>query len=272
VTGSRLATAEAVVATAAAAGATLVCAGFSFACAVVAGGGVKCWGNYSSAGFTGVSTTPIDVPNISGAVSVGCGTSHACVLTTSGGVKCWGRNAAGQLGHSAKGAGDFGVADVTGLTSGVRAIAVRIDSTCALMNNGGVKCWGNNNDGQLGNGTPFGYENGSVTPVDVTGIGAESNARAIATGYAACAVLPGGVKCWGANQERELGNNSNVEHVNTPVDVANLATGVTAISTDHHGCAAVGLEVKCWGANGFGQVGLGSAGGNVPTPAAVVGL
>lgn len=86
------------------------------------------------------------------AIFVDAGSSHSCALTRQGGVKCWGYNTFGRLGDGTNETRNLPV-DVVGLSSGVKAIAVGGDFTCAFTAGGGVKCWGYNAQGQLGDGT-----------------------------------------------------------------------------------------------------------------------
>lgn len=176
---------------------------------------------------------------------------------------------------------------VQGLASGVQAVAVGTFFTCALVN-GGVQCWGDNSNGQLGNGTTT---NSSV-PVEVEGLtsgvqaswrpvqvqGLSSGVQAIATGYVhTCALVNGGVRCWGSNYYGELGNGSTTYPdanvgIAVPVEVVGLASGVQAIAAgEYHTCAVVNGGVQCWGRNVSGQLGNNST-GESHVPVAVVGL
>jgi alpha-tubulin suppressor-like RCC1 family protein len=228
-------------------------------CALTTAGGVKCWG-WNGAGQLGNGTnnnsnTPVDVSGLtSGVQAIALGSYHTCALTTAGGVKCWGWNGAGQLGNGTTNDSTTPV-DVSGLTSGVRAITVRYANTCALTSSGGVKCWGWNLAGQLGDGT---YNN-SNTPVDVSGL--TSGVQAINAGHMhTCALTTaGGVKCWGLNSDGQLGNGTN-NNSNTPVDVYSLTAGVQAIAAggDHNCALTASGGIKCWGWNGYGQLGNNS--------------
>ena len=91
--------------------------------------------------------------------------THTCALASAGGVKCWGPNGDGQLGDDSRRTA-AGPVEVSGLTSGIVAIAVGGSHTCAITKERGLKCWGDNSNGQLGDGS----STNSPTPVDVVGL------------------------------------------------------------------------------------------------------
>src|SRR5207245_2081803 len=112
------------------------------------------------------STIPVDVTGLSsGVAAVAAGGYHTCARTTAGGLKCWGSNSNGQLGDGTTTNRTTPV-DVSGLSSGVTAVAGGCFQTCAVTTAGGLQCWGRNDHGQLGDGTTT----QRLTPVDVTGL------------------------------------------------------------------------------------------------------
>ena len=107
-----------------------------------------------------------------GLTAIALGGFHTCALTTGGGVKCWGANSSGQLGDGTE-TDRLTPVDVSGLPSGVAAIAAGDGHTCAVTTGGGATCWGYKGFGQLGDGTVI----FSPIPVDVVGFGGAQVAR-----------------------------------------------------------------------------------------------
>ena len=241
-------------------GVAAVAAGVAYhACALTTAGGVKCWGR-NGYGQVGDSTTTerhtaVDVAGLSsGVAAIAAGSEYTCALTTAGGVKCWGNNYYGNLGDNTTTTRTTPVA-VAGLSSGVAAIAAHSYHTCALTTAGGVKCWGNNGNGQLGDTTTTNRS----TPVAVSGLSSGVAAIAAGTDFTCALTTAGGVKCWGFNYYGNLGDNTTTDRA-TPVAVAGLSSGVAAIAAgSYHACALTTAGgVKCWGYNGYGQVGDGT--------------
>ena len=236
---------------------------------------MKCWGlnQNGQLGDNGASLirfAPADVSGLtSGAAAIAAGLLTTCAVTTGGAAKCWGANGVGQLGDGTTTSPALVPVNVSGLASGVAAIATYGGHSCALTTVGGVKCWGQNNSGQLGTGFP---PNSSLVPVDVISapsMPALTGANAIAVNFASsCALKNGGVLCWGDNSVGQLGNNLVFSSSNVPVSVLSGDSlpplgGVDAIATGRsHVCALTNVGgVKCWGFNSSGQLGEG---GNAP--------
>ncbi len=138
-------------------------------CAVANNGEISCW-NANDQGQLGIgSMTPKHTPNnifdLTDFSAVAGGQSHVCALTVGGGVKCWGDDGYGQLGDGGN-TSNTQTVGVMGLSTGVLSIAAGGFHSCAVMATGGVKCWGDNQIGELGDGTT----NNSSTPVDVVGL------------------------------------------------------------------------------------------------------
>jgi alpha-tubulin suppressor-like RCC1 family protein len=195
--------------------AVAISAGWWHTCALLASGGIDCWGSNGS-GQLGIGTyggshsTPVPVSGISNAIAISAGGEHTCALLSGGGVDCWGANYYGELGD---GSAEMRLTPVpvSGITNATAISASQRNHTCALLSGGGVDCWGANFSGQLGNGT----EEESWTAVAVSGI---TNAVAVsAGGYHSCALLAGGmVDCWG--EGGLLGDGSGEDSL-TPVAV-----------------------------------------------------
>jgi alpha-tubulin suppressor-like RCC1 family protein len=253
-----------------------ITAGFAHTCVRTTSGGMKCWGD-NDYGQLGDGSSmprlgPFDVTGLAGIASVSAGSSHTCAVTGSGGLKCWGFNLFGLLGDGTTTDRSTPTA-VVGLTSGVAAVSAGTSYTCALTTGGGVKCWGDNSSGQLGDGTTTGH----LTPADVQGL--TSGVVSVATshglygdGHTCALTTGGGVKCWGDNSWGTVGDGTRTTR-STPTDVVGLTSGVTSVTFgDYHACALTTAGgVKCWGENGYGELGDGTVGVRL-TPTDVVGL
>jgi alpha-tubulin suppressor-like RCC1 family protein len=253
----------------------LITAGPLHTCALDANGAVRCWGDNSN-GELGIGSIqpraqPVQVVGLgTGMQAVAAKGEFSCALTTAGGVRCWGANSHGELGDGTTVRRPAPV-PVTGLGSGVKAIAPGDTHTCALTTAGAVLCWGNNTLGQLGDGT----KTQRLTPVAVAGL--SSGVRAIASGgNHTCAVTTtGAVFCWGENIAGQLGDGTTSQR-STPVQVSGLS-GIQSVSLGYYHSCALGTSgaVSCWGYAAVGSVGDGSTGDDSQhrlTPVPVTGL
>jgi prepilin-type N-terminal cleavage/methylation domain-containing protein len=240
---------------------------YSHSCAVTSTGSVKCWGQNTSGklgnGTGSNSASPVDVVGVSSAVSVSAGGDHTCVVLSDKTIQCWGENGSGELGNNSTSDSSSPV-NVYGITNALSVDTSSYQSSCALLADGSVKCWGQNTYGKLGNNSTV---NSSV-PVNVYGI---TNAVGLSVGHvSSCALLAGGsVKCWGSNPVGQLGDGSTTGSP-IPVSVTGITNAVD-VSTSTGGnfsCAVIsGGTVKCWGENAYGTLGnsaTASANSSVP--------
>lgn len=238
------------------------------ACAAMTDGKVRCWGANGS-GQSGIDpafskelTTPKEVPNLTKVKMVAATGGTTCVLLDDGTVKCFGGNGAGQLGRG--GAADANPHHVPELVTGVSGatfIAGGSGGTfCAIVANGGLKCWGSNFYGQIGDGTTV---TPKTSPVDVCAPGATTTPCTPATGAKfvfggdrhTCAVFAGDqVACWGENDDGECGQTPGAVNA-FPRNVAGL-TATFLAAGNSVSCAASAGGAKCWGSNGIaGRIG-----------------
>jgi alpha-tubulin suppressor-like RCC1 family protein len=227
------------------------------------------------------------------------GAFHTCALLEGGMVKCWGDNTFGQLGRGTGGgqtqldplednstfpATEMYVNLGTGRTA--KALAAGAYHTCAILDNDQLKCWGENDRGQLGQGdtlvrgtdgvsTTAGFVGGgmgdALAPIN---LGTGRTAKAVAAGSLhTCAILDTNqVKCWGVGEPARLGYGDNLDRGSDPgqmgdfLPVVDLGTGRTAtkiVTSAHNTCVILdNNHVKCWGFNFSCALGIDGNAGN----------
>jgi alpha-tubulin suppressor-like RCC1 family protein len=145
--------------------------------------------------------------------------------------------------------------DVVGLTSGAIALDVGSMHACAVLEGGGVRCWGYNSNGQLGDGTTATRS----VPVDVVGLMEEQRVVTAGDSHSCVTSVTGVASCWGNNSHGRLGNGTDTAST-TPVQVSGPSRDYRSITAaSQHTCArSASDEVWCWGANWSGQLGDGT--------------
>jgi alpha-tubulin suppressor-like RCC1 family protein len=190
---------------------------------------------------------------------ISAGREHTCVLFAGGSVRCWGKGAGGRLGTgSVASIGDDETpATIPDVALGGRAVQITAGHThtCALLDTGRVRCWGDNAEGQLGYGhtRDIGDDEAPASAGDVTLD--EPVTQIIAGDALTCALLASGrVRCWGNSSEGETGHgldHSNIGDDEEPTAYPALELGgrVTQIASSYASpCALLeGGSVRCWG-------------------------
>jgi alpha-tubulin suppressor-like RCC1 family protein len=263
-------------------------------CALFREGKLKCWGG-NTIGELGLGDTKnrggqpgemgdvlpfVDLGTNARVTSIAGGLGHFCALLDSGQIKCWGECGFGQLGlyqpnNLGDEPGEMGDALPTvDLGAGLRATAITTgsDYTCALLDNGGVKCWGFNNNGELGLGDTQDRGNlpgqmGDALPL--VDLGTSAKVTSLVAGYNhTCALFDNGkVKCWGLNSSGELGLGDTKNRGESPtqmgahlpfVDLGTDARVTSIAASASFTCALLDAgQIKCWGNNFGGVLGLG---------------
>ena len=240
---------------------TRVSAGALHTCSILDDGSVSCWGENSNGqlgdGTRTGSSNPqkASMPLGRSAIEISTGSYHTCALMDDSSVRCWGSNEFGQLGDGTT----IEKTTPVSVDLGHGALAVGISSgeahSCAVLENGTAMCWGENSNGQLGDGTRANRN----SPVEVFTGGILVN-HISAGSYHTCAILEDrSAKCWGDNWHGQLGDGSTVDRLR-PRDVA-IPGDSDVVSLDagpFHTCSGLNDgSLYCWGFNGFGQLGVG---------------
>ena len=252
---------------------TQISSGSYHTCAVLDDGSVSCWGDNANGQLgdgTRVGHTVPDsvlLPLGKSAVSISAGSYHTCAVLDDGSLRCWGSNEFGQLGDGTSIERTSPVSVDLGPGRTAVSVSVGESHTCAVLDDSGVKCWGENSNGQIGDGT----STNRFSPVSVD-LGGGDTAVSVSSGsYHTCAITDDrSVKCWGDNWHGQLGDGSTGDRISpTSVELPGNSSAVTLSSGSFHTC--VGLNdgsMFCWGYNAYGQLG-NSATTNSNAPSAV---
>jgi hypothetical protein len=222
--------------------------------------------------------TPATASNINDAIGLAEGTFSTCAMLRDTTVRCWGQNESGELGDGTRDASAVpvevqnltGAVAVTANASTHAGCATCYGYSCALLSDGGtVRCWGENMDGELGNGqTTY-----SSTPVEVSNLSGVVSLTA-GEGNVFAVLSDGTIAGWGINSTGQLGPVPDVDggpmsDQTQPVRVQMLDHVTAVCGGAQHVCALLSDGgVQCWGDNSYGQLGNGQYTAS-PTPIAV---
>jgi alpha-tubulin suppressor-like RCC1 family protein len=236
------------------------------ACGLTAGGAAWCWG-FNFFGNLGDGTldnsaTPVSVrlpAGVTGFRAISPGGAYTCGVSTDGDVYCWGFNSVGQLGDGTEDSRETPAKVSTPAGVLFDTVHAAYDHACAVSRGGELYCWGNNESGQLGDGTTTSRQ----APVKVSASGGMTFAAVSGEVDRTCALTKTGgeLYCWGQNPSGQLGNGTQVD-ASKPVKVLLPAgVGVTTMSSGPMvTCATTTAgEAFCWGENLNGLLGNGSA-------------
>ena len=261
-------------------------------CAILDGSSVRCWGNETNGrlGIPGGSqvgdnetpdaVAPVDLGAGRAARALALGAKHTCVLLDTHQIRCFGDGSQGATGQGTT--ADVGDDEAPGSVAPVdlgpgrtaTAVTAGASHTCAILDTGQVRCWGNGQNGRLGS-VATAVANPAPAAVPLVNLGAGRTAVAIAAGGSfTCAILDTGqLRCWGFNGSGQLGFSTTAAGLGsslgdaageTPASVppVDLGPGRTAIAVSagaSHTCVILDNGVvRCFGKGTDGRLGYGT--------------
>ena len=233
--------------------------GHDTTCGVTVDGAAYCWGeNYhgqlgdGAHGIANRRSTPVPVLGGLSFASVSPGLSHTCGLGVDGSAYCWGSNGDGRLGDGGTGYLGLSPRPVAGGVN-FTSVSAGYYHTCGVTVTGDAYCWGQNDSGQLGDGSTT----DRLTPVLVAG-GLSFNSVSAAIDHTCGVTATGDAYCWGQNDYGQLGDGSTAWSA-PPVRVESSGSFGSVSAGKYHTCGVTATgDAYCWGQNDSGQLGHGS--------------
>ncbi|MGK7312150.1 MAG: Ig-like domain-containing protein [Candidatus Longimicrobiales bacterium M2_2A_002] len=197
-------------------------------------------------------------------VRIRAGGGHSCGITVPGHAYCWGADDRGQLGNAVDALYFDSPRPVAGGHALVQ-VSTGANHTCGVTTDSAVLCWGDNDRGQLGDGTTT--DRPIPAPVSTSASFVQVSAGANHT----CGLTATGeLLCWGANAFGQLGDGSSTDS-STPVAVSSQESFARVSAGSEFTCATTTADTAfCWGLNNLGQLGNGTTTSS-STPTAVAG-
>ena len=242
-----------------------IATGENHSCARTMDGLAWCWGRNDRGQLGTGDALPYSQPQqvmdgavpLSGVEELALTDASTCARLTNGVVKCWGSGQHGRLGNGNTQDSLVPVTALEGMAElqGATGLAAGTAHVCARMSDGTVRCWGRNNNGQLGMGDS-GSSTDRSSPAQIPALTGVD--QVVAAGFRTCARSGGSAKCWGQNLSGQVGDGTTVQKT-SPVDVLGLTTAAQLMIAPNHGCALLSdATARCWGLNNVGQLGDGS--------------
>lgn len=200
-----------------------------------------------------------DLVSAASKTCAGVCTAGACVAAVCGDKK----TQAGEECDDGNAVAGDGCEPTTCHKSVVTALALGENHSCALLKDGYVRCWGNNDYGQLGQGSTAFFADKQPYEVAVVDMGGSVAALAAGQEHTCALLADGSVRCWGRNSEGQLGlGNVVAQSAKTPRALGAVKLGEKALAISARGyntCALLASKaVRCWGPNSSGELGLGN--------------
>lgn len=256
-----------------------------FSCTCDRGGQAWCWGRnvegeLGQGSSSATSTSPVAVPRVTDCAQIAGGANHACVVHGDGTLSCWGSNASGQLGQAGTAVPTICPESASNATvpclpsptlvpnlGNVVEVGAGEQYTCVRKSDQTVECWGDNTQGQLGDGTTTSRS----TPAPVASLAPDVVELAVGRFFACARHADGTVSCWGNGTSGQLGNGGTKDAAK-PVTVVGVSDAIALGLGREHTCVLRSSgSVWCWGGNEYGQVGNGTL-VNTLSPTEVSGL